>query len=269
MKIDFYGTSNANPHPDRRQSGILFTIGQDHYLFDCGDGIPSALWNDSAVCLNRIHAVFFSHRHADHLGGLPALLLLLHQRIKNSSKLQPGMGIDRKLPPSTPKSNEFLIFLPGGTEQANFFAELMEIMHMADFEMAFHDRILAFQGDSQLYHDKNLQVISFPTFHCLDSSGFWITVENKTIIYSGDIQNPDVIKKVIGSKAIDLLIIENAHFPTKKISDALIGLNIKQIIVTHRKDENIANPEKVMQDLKPLEKQSKVILAEDGYSITL
>lgn len=265
--IKFFGTSNANPHPDRRQSGILLTINDNHYLFDCGDSIPSALWNDPSVNLNQLHAVFFTHRHPDHIGGLPNLLLLLHQRIKNSKKIQPGASIERVIPPKNKDKPEFAIFIPGSPELGPFFEKMTEYMHIADNETAYMKKFFSFRENTTIYKDQNIEITTFPTFHCPDACGFLIKVGDKTILYSGDIKHPMYIGEILHEQLIDIVIIESAHFPPTAITEILKDFPIKTIIITHRKDEYLANPEKNCVELQELKKNSEVILAEDGLIV--
>ena len=217
IRLKFLGTSNANPHPDRRQSGVLLSIDETHYLFDCGDAIATALWNDKSISLNHLNAVFFSHRHADHMGGLSALVLLMHQRIKNSREIQPGAGFEWRTPPKPSTTNECAFFIPGDEDQAEFFSELLDRMHTADFEIAFRKKLYPFQGRSLIFDDGQIQVESFPTNHCMDSAGFILRSRSKSLIYSGDIKNPQIVANIIGSDVLDLVIIENAHLDRKSV----------------------------------------------------
>lgn len=269
MRLKFIGTSNANPRPDRRESGILLTIDENHYLFDCGDGIASALWNDPSVCLNNIHAVFFTHRHPDHLGGFPTLVLLMHQRIKKSQGIQPGAGIERYIPPKPKDNNECGFFIPGDAENAQFFTELLDRMGAAEFELAFTRKVYSFQGRSIIYHDTYIQVESFPTYHSIDSAGFILLIGNKRILYSGDISDPKVVADIVGNEFYDVLIIENAHFPPSKIRDALVGRKINQMVITHQKDQYIADREMVKKELGRLMEQQKIVFADDGMELDL
>jgi hypothetical protein len=242
----------------------MLTVAGNHYLFDCGDSIASALWNDSDISLNRLHGVLFSHRHADHMGGLPALVLLLHQRIKNSRTDQPGHGTRRVLPPSCDTGVCFCV--PGEQEQIDLLLDLMDMMHMPPALLAYTANIVPFTGAGPIYQDQWIQVEAFPTFHAIDSAGFVVSVAGKTILYSGDIQSPAVVAEIVKSSYCDVVIIENAHFPTLAITDALAGIPMGALIVTHRRDAIIANEGQARADLAPLAMHCPVLLAEDGMS---
>jgi ribonuclease Z len=84
--LDAYllGEGGTWPLPGRWLSSLLVRHGGRLLLFDCGEGtqIPlrAAGWG-----LRAIDAVFLSHFHADHVGGLPGLLLTLG----NSERTEP------------------------------------------------------------------------------------------------------------------------------------------------------------------------------------
>lgn len=262
------GTSNANPHPDRRQSGILLEVDSRFYLFDCGDGVPSALWNDPGVDLHALDAVFLTHRHPDHAGGVFSLLLLVHQRVKHDVTRLPGAGSGRLVPPVTRGVAELPILVPGEREQAVLFSEMAEIMHLSDSETAYKKAFHPFNGDGPAYADARVRVSSFPTWHVIDACGFLVETGGKRLLISGDVSGPAVVATAIGT-GCDVVVIENAHFPPADIARALAGRPVGRLVVTHRKDEFLRDPAGTMAALAPLAREFDVILADDGLVLDL
>ncbi len=76
IELTFVGTGEACD-PEAPNTSLLYR-GSKILLLDCGYSVPQAFWRitrDSSL----VDAVFLSHRHADHVFGLPALLLWMHE----------------------------------------------------------------------------------------------------------------------------------------------------------------------------------------------
>jgi ribonuclease BN (tRNA processing enzyme) len=66
------------PSPNRSQPANVLLRGPDAYLVDAGDGVVLRL-TQAGVRLNALRAVFLSHLHFDHSGGLAGILGLRYQ----------------------------------------------------------------------------------------------------------------------------------------------------------------------------------------------
>jgi ribonuclease BN (tRNA processing enzyme) len=69
------GTAGA-PMPVVGRGGIssALVVGGRVFVIDCGRGSPSA-FAEAGLDFARLHAVFLTHLHADHIGDLPGMLL--------------------------------------------------------------------------------------------------------------------------------------------------------------------------------------------------
>jgi ribonuclease Z len=67
------GTGGMLPLPDRWLSCLVLRVNGQLTLFDCGEGTQIA-WRQSGWGFRRLGAICLSHRHADHVAGLPGLL---------------------------------------------------------------------------------------------------------------------------------------------------------------------------------------------------
>jgi ribonuclease Z len=74
--IDAYllGTSGTFPLPDRPLSSLLVRVGPQLLLFDCGEGTQVSM-RRAGWGFKALSAICLSHLHADHVSGLPGLLL--------------------------------------------------------------------------------------------------------------------------------------------------------------------------------------------------
>jgi len=87
MKITFLGSGSAFTL-NNYQSNILIEVGGKKMLFDCGSDIRFSL-NDKGLSALDIDAVYISHLHADHIGGLEYLAFVSYfgKVIKGAPKI--------------------------------------------------------------------------------------------------------------------------------------------------------------------------------------
>ena len=78
FNIGFLGTSGGLPSTRRMTSATLLRFGGKSFLFDAGEGIQRQLMSTRAL-LQDILKIFITHLHADHIFGLPSLLLAIQQ----------------------------------------------------------------------------------------------------------------------------------------------------------------------------------------------
>ena len=76
MEITLLGTGGMLPLPQRHLTSLYAEHEGHAVLIDCGEGTQVAAARFGCK-LSRIQAIFFTHRHTDHVAGLPGLLLSL------------------------------------------------------------------------------------------------------------------------------------------------------------------------------------------------
>ncbi len=76
LDVCLLGTAGTIPLPRRRLSATLVRVGGSLVLLDCGEGTQVAL-RERGWGLRRLKAILITHAHADHVLGLPGLLLSL------------------------------------------------------------------------------------------------------------------------------------------------------------------------------------------------
>jgi ribonuclease Z len=72
------GTGGMMPLPGRFLTSVLLRREGDLFLFDCGEGTQVSL-RSLNLRWKKITAIFISHTHADHITGLPGILMLSSQ----------------------------------------------------------------------------------------------------------------------------------------------------------------------------------------------
>jgi ribonuclease Z len=74
LDVCLLGTGGTIPLPRRRLSAPLVRVGGSLILLDCGEGTQVAL-RERGWGLRNLKTILITHVHADHVLGLPGLLL--------------------------------------------------------------------------------------------------------------------------------------------------------------------------------------------------
>jgi len=78
FEVFVLGTSGMMPLPGRFLTSAMVRREGDLFLFDCGEGTQISL-KMLTIKWKKISAIFISHMHADHVTGLPGMLMLSAQ----------------------------------------------------------------------------------------------------------------------------------------------------------------------------------------------
>ena len=84
LDITLLGTAGMMPLPDRWLTSMLARFNGSSLLIDCGEGTQIAI-RKAGLSVNPIDTICFTHYHADHISGLPGLLLSMG----NSDRVKP------------------------------------------------------------------------------------------------------------------------------------------------------------------------------------
>ncbi|MCI8506446.1 MAG: ribonuclease Z [Lachnospiraceae bacterium] len=114
LDVCLLGTGGMMPLPYRWLTSLMVRCGGSHLLIDCGEGTQIAL-KKKGWSAKPIDVICFTHYHADHISGLPGLLLTMGNAERTEPLLLVGpKGLERvvtalrTIAPELPFPIEFL-----------------------------------------------------------------------------------------------------------------------------------------------------------------
>ena len=212
------GTSHGDPTASRFNSSILLEAGPSLYLFDAGEPVTASL-RRAGKRFDRLRAVFVTHMHGDHVGGLPVLIKMLVKYAKE------GQHTD--------------VFLPERTALGGLEAWLRAM------RLPWPSRFVSLHAvdEGVVYADELARVAAVPTHHLADASGgpgsFGFVVEalGRRIVYTGDL-SADLreLPAITEAMPCDLCVCEAQHVEATTLVEALRALPITRLVFTHIAD---------------------------------
>jgi ribonuclease BN (tRNA processing enzyme) len=253
--VTFLGTGPGNVAAGRFQSSILLEVGESRVLLDAGEPCSSQLL-DLGFVLPNLDAIWITHAHSDHIGGLP---LLIQASWLHGRKQALPLGVPSHL-------------------AAPLRAWLDAILLSPDVTRFTLDVFAWQRGTAATMND--IMVTPHPTTHLnglkeitgkadVESFLFEMVSGGKRFIYSGDLGSPEDLHDVLQEPA-DLLICELAHFSPEELVAALRGARVGTLCLTHlASDLDDARGEIQMLFERELAGTDAVYLPDDGERIDL
>lgn len=221
VKVTTLGTSHGSPTRTRFNTSTLVQTGEQMVLIDAGAPADALMVREGKVP-GLLNAVFITHMHDDHTGGLSSIIKSIEKFRSNNRK----------------KHVQTHIYLP----EEGAIAPLLAWVDANN--RGYGENIIFFHGIRQglIYQCETLKVQAMPTGHLATqkkaSYAFALDAEGKRIVFTGDLSSDFLDFPVSLIKdGCDLCVCECTHFPAECAVAELNKYNsIKRIVFNHVAD---------------------------------
>lgn len=220
MKIHYLGTcSGTEPQAGMHHCSLIMEINGLNYWFDAGECCVHTAYT-SGIDVMKTRALFVSHPHLDHTGGLANLFACIN-KLANKRFMQ-RLVYQNTLPVYFPDMEILKAIRLVCSSESNYTIDAHRL------------------ADGLVFADENVKVTAVHNRHMPSDDGtngwrsfsFLVETEGKRIVYSGDVKEPQELDALQIAGA-DLLIMETGHHRPEDICQFALERNIKRLRFNH------------------------------------
>lgn len=252
ITITTLGTSHGDQKKDRYHSSTLIEYGDQSYLVDAGEPVAPILLR-SGKKIKSLKAVFITHMHIDHTGGLPGLIHALG--------VYPEKG----------QSTKIFLTEENGIQSLTGW---IKGQHLYKAYLPCYYELHSIK-EGVVYKDDSIRATAISTDHFkaefeqFPSYAYLLELGGKRIIFTGDLARdfsdfPEIAKK----EPCDLCICEATHFNMAEALQMLKKYPIKKLVFNHVWDEWDGEGEQQLMKMAEVLPYPCVV-AHDGDFFTL
>ena len=297
LDICLLGTGGMMPLPRRWLTSLMLRYNGKSILIDCGEGTQLAI-KEQGWSFNPIDVICFTHYHADHISGLPGLLLTMGNADRTEPVTMIGpKGLSRVV-------SSLRVIAPELPFDINFIElteneQTIEICGLVIEAFKVNHNVLCYGYSVKLNRQGRFMVEKAEENNI--PTQYWSKLQKgEEIQYEGRILTPDMVlgeerkglhivyctdtrpMPIIASKGVgsDLMILEGMYGEPDKIKKAkeykhmtfyeaaelAREADTKQMWLTHY-SPSLIRPEEYLEEVRNI--FPRTIVAKDGRSIVL
>jgi len=254
MELTVLGSGTSAPHPERSSSGYWLDTSAGTILLDCSASSIHRMAQERLDWPN-LDAIWISHFHLDHVGGLPPFLFgTKHAPVTQSRtkalRIFGAAGLRKLIETFSDANNYELLEQP-------FPVEVVEIEALEKFEIL-----------------PGVEAVAFSTPHTDDSHAIHLRDNETTLVYTADTGPTDALAAL--ARHVDLLLMECSFVRNKPVAKHLELVEAihlirkaepRRAVLTHLYPEwDEVDFDEEVRNLRP---RTEIIKAFDGQRITI